>query len=148
MKTSVGRAVWQGNLKKGKGRLKLNSIGFETDYNYLSRFENGKDTTPEELIGAAHAGCFSMYLANVLDQKGYKPSEVVTEGHVSLDNNASGPYISGITLHTTAKVDNIDEETFLDIAEDAKKNCVVSKALAAVKIEMKAKLLHTIDNPA
>jgi len=148
MKTSVAKAVWQGNLAKGTGMIRLNTTGYETPYNAASRFENGKETNPEEFIAAAHAACFSMALANELSKKGFIPDDVTTEGHVSMDRDEKGPFISRILLSTSVKAEGLDERTFQEIAEGAKKNCPVSKALSAVKIELKATLLQTVKNPA
>ena len=141
MKISKANAVWQGNLVKGNGTVNLPSTGYATPYNYLSRFENGTDTNPEELIAAAHASCFSMALAHQLSENGHEPDQVSTEAKVTLERSDSGFYIKEILLSTRAKIKDIDEKTFLSIAEDAKVNCPVSKALAAVKINLDAKLL-------
>ena len=141
MKTTSAYAEWQGNLSKGSGRVKLPSIGFETSYDSLSRFENGTYTNPEELIAAAHAACFSMALSHQLSEKGHIPRKVETEAQVKLDRNDTGFYIKEILLSTRADIDDIDEKTFFEIAEDAKKNCPVSQALAAVSINLNAVLL-------
>jgi lipoyl-dependent peroxiredoxin len=141
MKTTSSSAVWHGNLAKGSGKIKLNISGFETPYNSVWRFEDTKGSNPEEFIAAAHAACYSMALSHQLSEKGFIPKEVATEATVSMDRNENGFYISGILLDCTANVPGLDEQTFIQLAEAAKINCPVSKALASVKISLKAKLV-------
>lgn len=129
-------AVWQGNLKEGKGTMKFGSGAFEGAYSYASRFEERTGTNPEELIGAAHAGCFSMAFANGLSQAGYTPDSVATEANVILE----GGKITTIELVTEAKVPNIDEATFQQQADKAKQGCPVAQALSGVDIKLEAKL--------
>jgi osmotically inducible protein OsmC len=133
-------AVWEGNLKEGKGRVKLGSGSFEGSYSFLSRFEEGQGTNPEELIGAAHAGCFSMALAHALSEAGYKVMRISTEAKVTLGKDEGGFKINTIELDTEGRVTGIDETAFIKYAEEAKKNCPVSRALTGVKIILKAKL--------
>ncbi len=135
-------AVWQGNLKDGKGSIKLGSGAFKGDYSFISRFKDGSSTNPEELIGAAHAGCFSMALAHSIAEEGFEAEEVKTEAVVHLEKMEDGFSITRIELKNDSKVPNIEEDTFLELAHTAKKNCPVSKALAAVDIELDAKLIH------
>lgn len=137
----ISEAVWNGNLKSGNGEMKLGSGAFEGQYSFSSRFENSTGTNPEELLGAAHAGCFSMALSAALEKKGYEPVQVATFATVTLDKTEAGFTITKILLDTEAFVKKIDEEHFLEIAEEAKKNCPVSRALASVAIELKARLL-------
>lgn len=134
------QAVWNGDLKGGKGTMKFGSGAYEGAYTFASRFEEGTGTNPEELIGAAHAGCFSMALSADLANGGYAPESVETDAEVTLNVTDDGPAITGITLNTVATVPDIDEETFLEIAEGAVKNCPVSKALASTEITLNAKL--------
>jgi len=141
MKTTSSSAVWQGNLAKGSGKIRLAISGYETSYNSVSRFGDGKDTNPEEFIAAAHAACFSMALSHQLSEKGHIPREVATEATISMDRNDKGFFISGILLNCTANVPGLDDKTFIELAEDAKVNCPVSKALSAVKISLKARLV-------
>ena len=131
-------AQWEGNLTDGKGIVKFGS--FSGAYSFASRFENGEGTNPEELIGAANAGCFSMALAHELAQKGYTPKQISTNAHIHLDKVGDGFSITSIELVTEADVPGIDRESFLKFAEDTKKNCPVSKALAGIKIQLKATL--------
>lgn len=134
-------AVWQGNLKDGKGDLALGSGAFEGQYSFTSRFEEGKGTNPEELIAAAHAGCFSMALSAELSNAGYTVDEVKTEAVISMDQVDGGFKILSSKLITTAKVPGISEEEFMKFAEGAKQNCPVSKALGAIELELDATLV-------
>lgn len=134
-------AVWQGNLKEGKGSLDLGSGSFSGQYSFSSRFEEGAGTNPEELIAAAHAGCFSMALSSELSKAGYAVDEIATEAAVMMDKTEAGFVISGIKLVTEARVQDITMEEFSKFALGAKENCPVSKALAAVDIQLEAHLL-------
>lgn len=140
MPTRTANAVWKGNLKEGSGTLKTESGAVEGSYSFPSRFENGKGTNPEELLGAAHAGCFSMALANMLAQAGHTPESVTTTAKVHLDMK-EGPNINKIELQTEAKVPGLDEAAFQEHAQKAKEGCPVSKALKAVDITLDAKLV-------
>jgi len=130
-------AVWKGSSREGSGTLRLGSGQFEGPYTWLSRFKEGPETNPEELIAAAHAGCFSMALASGLSKQGHVPTKISTSAEVLMDNNN---VITGIALETVGEVPGIDEKTFVEFAEDAKKNCPVSKALAALEITLDARL--------
>jgi osmotically inducible protein OsmC len=142
MPARKAEAIWQGNLKEGTGRIKLSSGAFEGPYSFKTRFENTPGTNPEELIGAAHAGCFSMALSAMLAQAGYTPRRVQTTATVHIDPVAGGFKITKIQLNTEADVPGIDEKTFLDQANAAKVGCPVSQALAATPIELQAKLVR------
>jgi osmotically inducible protein OsmC len=133
-------AVWEGDLKGGKGTMSLGSGAFQGSYSFASRFENGTGTNPEELIGAAHAGCFSMALSNELAEAGYEPKSVSTTANVTLKQTDEGFAITGIHLDTVAVVPGIDEETFMEHAQGAKSGCPVSKALASIDISLDAEL--------
>jgi osmotically inducible protein OsmC len=133
-------AVWEGNLKQGRGKMRLGSGAFEGAFSFPSRFEQGAGTNPEELIGAAHAGCFSMELAHELSQKGYVPKMVTTTASVTLDAVSGRFRITGIKLTTEADVPVIEEKLFLETAENARANCIVYAALAATPITLEAKL--------
>jgi osmotically inducible protein OsmC len=130
-------AVWQGTLREGGGTVKLGSGAFEGPYTYASRFEEGKGTNPEELIGAAHAGCFSMFLSAVLTRAGFTPTRVHTTAKVYLE---AGPAITKIELDCEAEVPNLDAAALAEHAATAKANCPVSKALAGVDIQLNARL--------
>jgi osmotically inducible protein OsmC len=134
-------AVWEGDLKSGKGNMRLGSGAYEGAYSFASRFENGTGTNPEELIGAAHAGCFSMALSAGLGQAGFSPRRIETRATVHLEKAPDGFKIGRIELHTEAEIPGIDAEAFRQQAENAKKNCPVSRALAGVNIQLDAKLV-------
>lgn len=133
-------ALWRGALKDGSGTMRLGSGAFEGRYSFASRMENGTGTNPEELIGAAEAGCFSMAFANALSEKGHAPQEIRTGANVHFDKTDKGWTITRIELTTEGIVPGIDEATFKTIAEDAKKNCPVSRALAGSQITLTATL--------
>ena len=137
MATRNAEAIWTGTLKEGKGSLKLGSGAFEGAYTWASRFEDAPGTNPEELIGAAQAGCYSMFLSALLTKAGYPPTRIHTTAKVHLE---AGPTITVIELETIAEVPGLDEKTFLEQAEAAKKNCPVSKALDSVEIKLSARL--------
>jgi osmotically inducible protein OsmC len=141
MPIRTSEAMWEGNLIKGKGKMKLGSGAFEGSYSFGSRFENAPGTNPEELIGAAHAGCFSMALSMILDQAGYKAEQIHTIARVHIDKVGEGFKITTIELETEGKVPGIDERTFGDKAEAAKKGCPVSMALTGVDIRLRARLV-------
>jgi osmotically inducible protein OsmC len=140
MPARTATARWEGGLKDGKGTMRLGGGAFEGQYSFSSRFEEGAGTNPEELIGAAHAGCFSMALSAGLEAAGYIPNSVETTANVHLTPADGGFRISRIDLTTNAEVPGIDAATFAEQAEAAKQNCPVSKALAGVDIELDATL--------
>lgn len=140
MLTRTAEALWQGNLKDGKGTMKVGSGAFDGSYTFVSRFESGKGTNPEELLGAAHAGCFSMALSLGLVKAGFTPQRVDTTATVHLDTE--NLRISAIDLDTKAQVPGINEQQFLEQAELAKKNCIVSQALGGTEIRLHAKLVQ------
>jgi osmotically inducible protein OsmC len=136
-------AVWEGDLKQGHGTVKLGSGAFEGKYSFTSRFESGTGTNPEELIAAAHAGCFSMALSHGLSQAGFPPRRVHTTAKVHLEKSGNAFSIPRIELVTDADVPGIDERAFQSQAETAKQNCPVSKLLAAAKITLEARLTNS-----
>ena len=133
MAVRKSEAHWEGTLREGSGTVKLGSGAFEGPYTYVSRFEEGPGTNPEELIGAAHAGCFTMFLSSLLTKAGTPPTTIDTTATVHLE---AGPTITKIILETTAIVPNIEENALQEIAQEAKQKCPVSKALAAIEIEL------------
>ncbi len=133
-------AVWNGDLFKGNGKMKFGSGAFEGNYSFGSRFEEAKGTNPEELIGAANAGCFSMAFSAALAENGYKPKSVATSAKVHIDKVGDGFKITTIELDMQATVPSITEDEFQKLAEAAKTNCPVSQALKGVEIRLKAKL--------
>jgi len=135
------KAIWRGTGRAGNGNLTTDSGVLEnTPYSFRTRFENEKGTNPEELIAAAHAGCFAMALAFQLQGAGFTPTELITEATVSLDPEGQGFRISRSALTLRANVPNLDEATFARLAGDAEKNCPVSKVLNAA-ITLDAKLV-------
>ena len=133
-------AQWEGNLPKGKGTMKMASGAWEGPYSFSSRFEGATGTNPEELIAAAHSGCFSMALSHALSMAGHIPTKVQTTANVHLDKVEEGFKITTIELVTEAEVPEISESAFMKIAEEAKVGCPVSQALKAVDIKLQATL--------
>lgn len=140
MAKRISDAEWRGDLKDGAGTLRLGSGAFGGKYSYKSRFKDGPGTNPEELIAAAHAACFSMALAAALSQKGYAPTSIHAKATVDFGPVAGGFAISRIELETEGQVPGINAATFEQVAQAAKVECPVSKALAAVEISLVAKL--------
>src|SRR5437762_13541869 len=142
MPTRKAEAEWKGNLVEGSGRLKVASGAFDGPYSFKSRFEEGQSATnPEELIGAAHAGCFTMALTAQLSRAGLAPTRIHTIANVKLEKVGEGFSITQIDLETEGEVPGIDDATFQKYAQEAKQNCPVSKALAGTQIHLNAKLL-------
>jgi lipoyl-dependent peroxiredoxin len=141
MTVRTSQAQWKGSLQQGKGTMKLGSGAFEGAYSFPSRFEDGEGTNPEELIGAAHAGCFSMALSLFLGNAGYTPTRIDTTARVHLEPVGGGFEITRIELSAEAEVPGIGEAAFQEQAQAAKNNCPVSKALAGPQISLKAKLV-------
>jgi osmotically inducible protein OsmC len=138
MPVRKGDAFWEGNLVGGKGKIRL--LNQEMPYSFSSRFEEGQGTNPEELIGAAHAGCMAMALSHELAEKGHTPRRVDATAQVNLAKGKEGFAIEDITLTVVGDVPGMDEKQFVETAEAAGQNCPVSKALAGVKIHVKASL--------
>lgn len=141
MPTRTASAVWNGNLLQGNGTMKMGSGAYEGAYSFASRFEEGAGTNPEELIAAAHSGCFSMALAGALAKAGFNPQSIRTTARVSVEKVDGGFAITKSHLQTEAEVPDIDDETFQQHANAAKAGCPVSKALAGVDITLDAKLV-------
>lgn len=136
-------AVWRGDLKSGRGQISTESTVLkDTQYGFGSRFENGPGTNPEELIGAAHAGCFSMALSAELGKAGFTATEIATTATVTLDNHPQTSWtVTKIHLETAAKIPGIDAGKFAAIAAGAKTGCPISRLLAAAEITLDAKLV-------
>ena len=142
MATSNAVAIWEGKLKDGKGSFKAQSGVFSGSFSFGTRFEGKKGSNPEELIAAAHAGCFSMALSSALEKAGHPATRIETRAAVSLEMVDGAPKITKSVLEVRGKVDGIDQAAFEQAAEGAKKNCPVSKALQGnVAITMDAKLV-------
>ena len=140
MAVRSAEAEWKGTLREGAGKMKLGSGAYEGSYSFASRFEEGKGTNPEELIAAAHAGCFSMALSAGLTKAGHPPTRVHTTARVHLEKVGEGFGITRIELTTEAQVPGIDNKAFQEQAEGAKKGCPVSKLLAGAQISLTAML--------
>jgi lipoyl-dependent peroxiredoxin len=139
MPVRTADAQWEGSLQVGKGTMRFSA--WEGPYSFSSRFEEGPGTNPEELIAAAHAGCYSMALAGGLSREGHEPDSVHTTAKVHIDKVGAGFKITRIELATEARVPGVDEATFQKIAEATKEGCPVSQALEAVPIELRATLI-------
>ena len=140
MPARIGSAIWEGTLKQGKGTMKLGSGAYEGPFSFMSRFESGTGTNPEELIGAALAGCFSMALSSNLEKAGHPATRVSTKANVKLETVDGGPRITTIELENESEVPGIDEQSFQQQAEKTKSGCPVSKALTGTEIKLKANL--------
>ena len=141
MAVRKAEAVWQGSLKDGKGTMKFESGAFEGAYSFSSRFEEGTGTNPEELIGAAHAGCYSMALSGGLGKVGVTADRIFTRATVTLGKVGDKSRITLIHLDTEVKASGIDNAKFQVIAEETKEGCPVSAALAGVEITLSARLV-------
>lgn len=141
MPVRTANAVWEGTLREGEGQLSVGSGAFEGKYTWSSRFESAPATNPEELLGAAHAGCFTMALSAALERAGHPVKSVRTQAQVHLTKGESGFGISKIELLTEGDVPGIDEAAFQSHAETAKNNCIVSRALKSVEMTVQARLV-------
>ncbi|MBI3802439.1 MAG: OsmC family protein [Nitrospirae bacterium] len=141
MPVRSSEATWEGNLKDGKGSMKVGNGAYQGAYSFASRFESGNGTNPEELIAAAHAGCYSMALSAGLGKNGFNPKRVKTVAKAHLEKVGDGFKITRIELNSEAEVPGIDKQKFDEIAEATKKGCPVSQALAGTEIVLSAKLL-------
>lgn len=143
MAVRSAEAVWEGNLARGEGKVKVPSTGWESAYSFASRFESGQGTNPEELLAAAHAACFSMALSHGLSQGGHVPQRVRTTAKVHLEKmeGGGGFHIPKIELQTEGSVPGIDEATFQNEAETARQSCPVSKLFANAQITLTARLV-------
>ncbi len=140
--TRKADAEWNGGIMDGKGTVKLGSGAFEGAYSFQSRFgDDTKATNPEELIAAAHAGCYTMALSGNLGKAGYKPKNIHTTARVKIEKQGDGFVIPNIDLVTEADVEGIEDEEFQKIAEETKKTCPVSQVLAGAEISLKASLV-------
>ncbi len=140
MPARTADAEWKGGLRDGSGSMRFGSGAFEGAYSFASRFEEGTGTNPEELIAAAHAGCFSMAFAGALGRAGHDPEQVQTSAVVHLEKTDAGMTITRIELTTEATVPGIDDAEFQKVGAEAKANCPVSRLLAAAEISLKATL--------
>ncbi|HET6558653.1 MAG TPA: OsmC family peroxiredoxin [Prolixibacteraceae bacterium] len=141
MTTSKAEAQWKGKIKEGQGIMKF--TGYEGAYTFSSRFENGGGTNPEELIGAAHAGCYSMYLSLLLTEEGLNPESIETKAEVTMGQNDSGPHITEIKLDCKVKCQGLEEDKLKKLAATTKEKCPVSRLYAGgtAKISADAHLI-------
>lgn len=143
MTTRTATAVWNGTLKEGNGKMHVQSGFVDVPFTFGSRFETSdKGTNPEELIGAAHAGCFSMFLSALLSGAGYTPTSIASTSAVTLGRDETGPLITTIELTTEATVPGLSEEDFQDFVAKAKANCPISRVLAATEIILQSATLN------
>ncbi|WDZ85945.1 OsmC family protein [Micromonospora cathayae] len=141
MPIRTASARWQGNLTEGSGTLRTGQGGYQGNYSFKSRFEEGAGTNPEELIGAAHAACFSMALSKALADAGTPGTSVETTAKVHLDKTDAGMTVTRIDLDTTGQVPGVDEARFVELAEAAKQNCPISRLLSpGAEISLTARL--------
>jgi osmotically inducible protein OsmC len=141
MAIRTAKAEWTGTIMDGAGTVALGSGAYTGAYSFKSRFEEGAGTNPEELIAAAHAGCFSMALSGQLTKAGFAPKRIATTANVQLLKQEAGFAITQIELVNESEVPGIDAAKFQELAGNAKSGCPVSKALAAVEIKLTAKLV-------
>jgi osmotically inducible protein OsmC len=142
MPTRTAQAKWEGSIEEGGGTMSFGSGAFEGPYSFGSRMEEGPGTNPEELIGAAHAGCFGMSLSVVLGQGGHTPESLETSAKVHFEQEGEGWAITRIDLSTRGRVPGIDQSAFEEAAQAAKENCPVSKALGGTEITLEATLVQ------
>ena len=141
MTVSISSAVWEGGLKNGKGTFSAGSGAFKGDYTFATRFEGAKGSTPEELIAAAHAACFSMALSADLERSGTPATRIATKASATIETVGGKPTVSKIRLEVRGKVQGLDQAAFQKAAEGAKENCPISRALKGnVAFELDAKL--------
>ncbi len=141
MSIRKAQAHWSGTLKEGKGELSVESGAFKGAYSFSSRFESGTGTNPEELVGAAHAGCYSMFLSALLSENQLKPVSIDTTAEVKLERDDVGPKITSIHLECRAEVDGISATDFQALAQKAKQNCPISRLFSGTDITLTASLV-------
>ncbi|MDA3822855.1 MAG: OsmC family peroxiredoxin [Bacteroidales bacterium] len=139
MSTSSAKATWNGTLKDGSG--KMNFTGYEGPFTYKSRFEDGKETNPEELVGAAHAGCYSMFLSALISGEKLNPESIETSAKVHLTTDDIGPVVSLIELTSVVKCTGLSQDKFKELAAAAKEKCPISRLLAATEVKLDATLV-------
>ena len=138
MSVRTARSQWNGTLKEGKGTM--NFSNYSGPYTYKSRFEEGAGTNPEELVGAAHSGCYSMFLAALISGEGLTPQQVETTAKVHLGKDDTGPVVTTIELDCQVKCDGLSQDKFRELAQAAKEKCPISRLVAAADIRLTATL--------
>ncbi len=141
MSTQKATAQWKGTLKEGAGTMQF--TGFNGSFNFASRFEDGKETNPEELVGAAHAGCYSMFLSALISGEDLTPESIDTTASVTLDKDDTGPVISEITLKCEVRCPDLSQEKFDELTKAAKEKCPISRLYAGTQIKLEANLVAT-----
>lgn len=142
MAVRKAEAVWQGTLKEGAGTVKGGSGMFDLPYTWKARFEDeASKTNPEELLGAAHASCYAMFLSALLTNGGFTPARIHATADVSLSRDDKGPVVDHITIHVEAQVPGVSAEQFMELAEKSKAGCPISRALASTPMTLNAKLV-------
>ncbi|NBV43001.1 OsmC family peroxiredoxin [bacterium] len=141
MSTRTASAQWKGTLKEGKGNLEVGSNAFKVPYTFASRFETGTETNPEELVGAAHSACFSMFVSALLSEKKLTPELIHTTASVTLSRDEVGPKITAIHLESQVKVAGISQADFDEVMQKAKKNCPISRLYEGTPITLTATLV-------
>jgi osmotically inducible protein OsmC len=141
MPIRTAEAEWKGNLRQGNGTMKLGSGAYEGAFSFGTRFEENPGSNPEELVGAAFAGCFSMALSADIERAGFQPTRAHTSARVHLERGESGFSITRIELNTEAEVPGLDDAKFQEIAEGTRKNCPIAKSLAVPDVQLTAKLV-------
>ena len=135
----TAQSIWNGTLAKGNGTM--NFSNYSGPFTFASRFENGEGTNPEELVGAAHSGCYSMFLAALISGEKLEPESVETTATVTLDKDDTGPVVTTIELDCTVKCEGLSQEKFEELALAAKEKCPISRLLAAADIKLNARLV-------
>ncbi|WP_332899080.1 OsmC family peroxiredoxin [Haladaptatus sp. CMSO5] len=141
MPVRSSEAVWEGTLREGSGTVKTGSGVIEAPYTFMSRFEDGSESNPEEMLGSAHAACLAMQVAADLQRAGYDPEKVTATANVHLEKVDGTQSITKIVVDVEGSAPDVDEAEFLEIATGAKENCIISRALGAIDIEMNAGLI-------
>jgi osmotically inducible protein OsmC len=141
MKTNQAKATWNGTLKEGKGSMEF--TGYAGPFTFASRFEDGSETNPEELVGAAQAGCYSMFLSALISGEGLNPESIETSAEVSLGNDDTGPRVEMIKLSTKVKCEGLSQEKFMELARASKEKCPISRLYAGgtASVELEAELI-------
>ena len=132
-------ATWNGTLKEGNGKMRI--TGYEGPFTFASRFESGEGTNPEELVGAAHAGCYSMFLSALISGEGLAPESIDTSATVHLGKDDVGPVVSKIELSCKVKCEGLSQEKFSELTAAAKEKCPISRLVSAADIQLDAELL-------
>jgi len=141
MSVQTSSASWKGTLKEGSGIMVVGDNRWESPFTFASRFESGEETNPEELVAAAHAGCYSMFLSALISGKDLTPTSIKTTANVTLDKDDTGPKITKIELNCEAEVPGLDEAGLNEVAAEAKEKCPISRLYAGTEIILNIKLL-------